>query len=47
VDNLIFAVRLSRPGSARAIDSMPGNFRLSVDQLVEECREVRDLGILA
>jgi porphobilinogen synthase len=26
---------------------MPGQFRLSVDELVEECRQVRDLGIPA
>jgi porphobilinogen synthase len=29
------------------ISSMPGVFQLSIDQLVEECREVRDLGIPA
>jgi porphobilinogen synthase len=29
------------------IKSMPGNYRWSVDRLVEECRSVRDLGIPA
>ncbi len=35
------------PGSGvrREISSMPGNFQLSVDQLVEECRQVAGLGI--
>ncbi len=35
------------PGKAvrREISSMPGNFQLSVDRLVEECREARDLAI--
>ncbi len=35
------------PGSGvrREIQAMPGNFQLSVDQLVEECRRIRDLGI--
>jgi porphobilinogen synthase len=37
------------PGSnvRNAISSMPGVFQLSIDLLVEECREVRDLGIPA
>ena len=37
------------PGSGvrREIASMPGAFQLSIDQLVEECREVADLGIPA
>ncbi len=37
------------PGSnvRNEIRSMPGVFQLSVDTLVEECREVRDLGIPA
>ena len=35
------------PGSKirQEIPSMPGNYQLSIDHLVEECREVRDLGI--
>ncbi len=32
-------------GVRREIPSMPGNFHLSIDRLVEECREVRELGI--
>ncbi len=31
----------------REISSMPGNFHLSVDQVVTECRDVTDLGIPA
>jgi len=34
-------------GVRRPIPSMPGNFQLSVDQLVEECRQVAGLGIPA
>ncbi len=34
-------------GVRREISSMPGNFQLSVDELVEECRQVADLGIPA
>ncbi|MEE9306556.1 MAG: porphobilinogen synthase [Spirochaetia bacterium] len=35
------------PGSKirQEIPSMPGNYQFSIDNLVEECREVRDLGI--
>jgi porphobilinogen synthase len=35
------------PGKAvrREISAMPGNYQLSVDRLVEECREARELGI--
>ena len=33
-------------GVRKEISSMPGNYRLSPDQLVEECREAADLGIL-
>lgn len=33
-------------GVRKEIFSMPGNFQLSPDQLVEECREAADLGIL-
>ncbi len=32
-------------GVRREIASLPGNFQLSVDRLVEECREARGLGI--
>jgi porphobilinogen synthase len=34
-------------GVKQEISSLPGNFHLSIDQLVEEVKEVRDLGILA
>jgi porphobilinogen synthase len=34
-------------GVRQEIGSMPGNYHLSVDALVEECREVADLGIPA
>jgi len=33
-------------GVRKEIFSMPGNYQLSPDQLVEECREAADLGIL-
>ncbi len=32
-------------GIKREIGSMPGNFQMSVDQLVRECEEVRSLGL--
>jgi porphobilinogen synthase len=35
------------PGVRQEVPSMPGVFRLSVDNLVKEAREVRDLGIPA
>ena len=37
------------PGSSvrREIGAMPGNFQMSIDVLVEECREVADLGVPA
>ncbi len=46
VDDLIYPLFVC-PGKGvrEPIASMPGNFRLSVDQLLEECREARDLGI--
>jgi porphobilinogen synthase len=34
-------------GIKKEIKSMPGNFQMSVDKLVEECREVESLGIPA
>jgi porphobilinogen synthase len=48
VDSLIFPLFVC-PGKGvrKEIGAMPGNYRLSVDILVEECREVRDLGIPA
>ena len=38
-----------RPGQRvrNPIDSMPGNYQLSVDELVKDCREAADLGIPA
>ena len=46
--NLIYPLFVC-PGTGvkREIPSMPGNYNLSVDQLVEECRRVRSLGIPA
>ena len=32
-------------GVRRAISSMPGNFQLSIDELVRECQEAEDLGL--
>jgi len=48
VDDLILPLFVC-PGESvrREISAMPGNHQLSVDRLVEECREVRDLGIPA
>jgi porphobilinogen synthase len=34
-------------GVREEIPSMPGNYRLSIDKLIEECEEVRSLGIPA
>jgi porphobilinogen synthase len=46
VDDLIYPLFVCPGTNVRnEIPSMPGNYQLSVDQLVEECREVRDLGI--
>lgn len=48
VDQLIYPVFV-RPGKGarQAIPSMPGQYQLSVDTLVEECRTVAGLGIPA
>jgi porphobilinogen synthase len=48
IDDLIYPlfVRHGR-GIRQEIGTMPGNFHLSVDALVEECREVQGLGIPA
>lgn len=48
VDDLILPMFV-RPGRGvrRAIRSMPGNFQLSIDELVKECRGVARLGIPA
>ena len=46
VDNLVYPLFVCPGRGVRdPIDSMPGNFRMSVDRLVEECREALDLGI--
>jgi porphobilinogen synthase len=46
VDNLIYPLFVV-PGTnvRQEISSLPGCYHLSVDRLVEECKEVRDLGI--
>ena len=46
--NLIYPLFVC-PGNGirHEVPSMPGVFNLSVDKLVEECREVLDLGIQA
>jgi porphobilinogen synthase len=48
VDNLIMPLFVV-PGArvAKPVGSMPGVAQLSVDRLVEECKEIRDLGIPA
>lgn len=48
VDDLIYPL-FSCPGNnvKNEISSMPGNYQMSVDKIVEECKEVRDLGIPA
>lgn len=48
LDDLIYPLFVC-PGSLvkQAIASMPGQYRFSVDLLVEECQRVRDLGIPA
>ncbi|MBN2302364.1 MAG: porphobilinogen synthase, partial [Lentisphaerae bacterium] len=45
VNDLIYPLFVC-PGHAvkTEIPSMPGQYRLSIDQLVEECRRTRDLG---
>jgi porphobilinogen synthase len=46
VDDFIYPLFVC-PGKdvKNEIKSMPGNYQMSVDRLVEDCREVRDLGI--
>ena len=39
------SIYLPRRGRAQEIGSMPGNFQLSVDELVKECEAVQALGI--
>ena len=48
VDNLIHPLFVTEGEKTRAsIDDMPGQYRFSVDELVDECRELWDLGIPA
>ena len=48
VDDLIYPMFVTEGERIREpIDSMPGQFRFSVDALVAECREICDLGIPA
>lgn len=46
VNDLIYPLFVC-PGSKikKEIKSMPGNYQMSVDSIVEECKEIRDLGI--
>ena len=48
IDDLIYPLFV-RPGKnvKNEIKSMPGNYQMSVDQLIVECRKVRELGIPA
>ena len=48
VDDLIYPLFVTEGEKMRApIDDMPGQYRFSVDELVNECRELWDLGIPA
>ncbi len=48
VDDLIHPLFVAEGEKTRApIDDMPGQYRFSVDELVEECRELWELGIPA
>ena len=48
VDDLIYPLFVTEGEKTRTpIDDMPGQYRFSVDELVEECRELWDLGIPA
>ena len=48
VDDLIHPLFVTEGEKVRApIDDMPGQYRFSVDELVDECRELWDLGIPA
>jgi porphobilinogen synthase len=47
-DDFIFPMFVTAgEGQRQPIESMPGQFRFSVDELVKECRAVCDMGILA
>lgn len=46
LDNLVMPLfAIAGENVRNSINSMPGNFQLSVDQLTEECKELYDLGI--
>lgn len=46
VDDLIYPLFVCLGSSIReAISAMPGQYRLSIDNLVEECQAIRDMGI--
>jgi len=48
VDNFIFPLFVTEgKGIKNPITSMPGNFQMSVDELIKEVKEVRDLGVPA
>ena len=48
VDDLIYPLFVTEGEKMRTpIDDMPGQYRFSVDELVDECRELWDLGIPA
>jgi len=48
VDDLIYPLFVRHGKNIKSeISSMPGNYQLSVDNIVEECKEVFDLGIPA
>ncbi len=47
-DDLIFPVFVCQgEGQRQPIESMPGQYRFSVDELVKECRQIYELGIPA
>lgn len=48
VEDLIYPMFVDSGSSVKEpISSMPGQYRMSIDQLVEECQQIRELGIPA
>jgi len=48
VEDLIYPMFVDSGSSVKKpISSMPGQYRMSIDQLVEECQQIRELGIPA
>ncbi len=46
IDDFIYPIFVCPGSSAKEpISSMPGQYRMSIDQAVEECQQVRDMGI--